>query len=212
MARSRYLIAATEQPRVRRAADATGVTLGVLLFLWSWRAYNRVDDVQATVSETVGSVPDWLAGTLSAIYALGLLYVIGLIVAVLVQWRHRLDAVRDVALVGVTIAILVTTLVRLISGTWPRFLPELGLAEPISQFPLFRVAFIAGVLLVVAPHLTRPMRRIGWGVILVVGASAVGLGLGLPSSALGAFGLGAAASGIVLLVFGSPRGFPDIAS
>ncbi len=212
MARSRYLIAATEQPRVRRAADATGVTLGVLLFLWSWRAYNRVDDAQATVSEIVGSVPDWLAGTLSAIYALGLLYVIGLIVAVLVQWRHRLDAVRDVALVGVTIAILATTLVRLISGTWPRFLPELGLAEPISQFPLFRVALITGVLLVVAPHLTRPMRRIGWGVILVVGASAVGLGLGLPSSALGAFGLGAAASGIVLLVFGSPRGFPDMAS
>ncbi len=212
MARSRYLIAATEQPRVRRAADATGVMLGVLLFLWSWRAYNRVDDVQATVSDIVESVPDWLGGTLSATYTFALLYVVGLIVAVLVQWRHRLDAARDTALVGVTIAILATTLVRLISGTWPRLLPELGLAEPISQFPLFRVAFVTGVLLVVAPHLTRPMRRIGWGVILVVGVSAVGLGLGLPSSAFGAFGIGAAASGIVLLIFGSPRGLPDIGS
>ncbi|MCZ6566862.1 MAG: hypothetical protein O6923_00995, partial [Actinobacteria bacterium] len=212
MARSRYLIAATEQPRVRRAADATGVMLGVLLFLWSWRAYNRVDDVQATMSDIVESVPDWLGGTLSATYTLALLYVVGLIVAVLVQWRHRLDAARDMALVGVTIAILATTLVRLISGTWPRLLPELGLAEPISQFPLFRVAFITGVLLVVAPHLTRPMRRIGWGVILVAGVSAVGLGLGLPSSAFGAFGIGAAASGIVLLIFGSPRGLPDIGS
>ncbi len=74
------------------------------------------------------------------------------------------------------------------------------------------MAVATAMLLVVAPHLTRPMRRLGWGVILVVGVAAVGLGFGLPSSAFGAFGLGAAASGIVLLVFGSPRGFPDISS
>ena len=210
--RSRYLIPATEQPRVRRAADATGVALGVLLFLWSWRAYLRVDDVEATVSEIVGSIPDWVGGTISVVYTFGLLYVVGLFLVVLAQWRQRLDAVRDMVLVSVTIAVLATILVRVISGAWPRLLPELGLAESISQFPLFRVTVIAGVLLVVAPHLTRPMRRFGWGVMLLVAAAGVGLGLGLPSSALGALGLGAASAGIVLLIFGSPRGFPDIGS
>jgi len=207
--RSRYLIPAASQPRVRRAADATGVALGVLLFLWSWRAYQRVDDVEATVSGIVGRIPDWLGGTISVVYAFGLLYVAGLFLAVLAQWRQRLDAARDMVLAAFTIAVLATSLVRLISGSWPRFLPELGLAEPISQFPLFRVAVVTGVLLVVAPHLTRPMRRFGWGVIVLVAVAGVGLGLGLPSSAIGALGLGAASSGIVLLIFGSPRGFPD---
>ena len=179
--RSRYLIPATEQPRVRRAADATGVALGVLLFLWSWRAYLRVDDVEATVSEIVGSIPDWVGGTISVVYTFGLLYVVGLFLVVLAQWRQRLDAVRDMVLVSVTIAVLATILVRVISGAWPRLLPELGLAEPISQFPLFRVTVIAGVLLVVAPHLTRPMRRFGWGVMLLVAAAGVGLDWASPA-------------------------------
>ncbi len=104
MARSRYLIAATEQPRVRRAADATGVTFGVLLFLWSWRAYNRVDDVQATVSDIVASVPDWLAGTFSVVYTAGFVYVVGILLVVLIQWRHRLDAARDMVQVAFTAA------------------------------------------------------------------------------------------------------------
>ena len=198
--RSRYLIPAIEQPRVRRAADVTGVGLGFLLFLWSWRAYNQVDDVEAAASEIVGSILDWVGGTISVVYTFGLLYVVGLFLVVLAQWRQRLDAARDMVLVSFTIAVLVTTLVPVISGTWPRFLSELGLAESISQFPLFRVSVIAGVLLVVAPHLTRPMRRFGWGVILLVAAAGVGLGLGLPSSAFGALGLGAASAGIVLLI------------
>ncbi len=197
---------------MRRAADATGLALGVLLFLWSWRSYLKVADVEATVSEVVGAVPDWLAGTISVVYTAGFFYVVGIFLVVLVQWKHRLDAARDMVLVTFTVAALATTLVRLISGSWPRFLPELGLAEPISQFPIFRVAVVTAMLLVVAPHLTRPMRRLGWGVILAVGAAGVGLGLGLPSSAFGAFGLGAGASAIVLLIFGSPRGFPDTGS
>lgn len=210
--RSRYLIPATEQPRVRRAADATGVALGAFLFLWSWRSYYRVDDVDGAVSEIVSRIPDWLGGTISVLYAVGLFYVVGLFLAVMTQWRTRLDALRDMILAVLATALLATTLVRLASGTWPRLLPELGLAEPISQFPMLRVAVVTSALLVVAPHLTRPLRRFGWGVILFVAAAGVGQGLGLPSSAAGAFGLGAAASGLVLLIFGSPRGFPDIGS
>ena len=91
-------------------------------------------------------------------------------------------------------------------------LPELGLAEPAPQFSIFRVALVTAILLAVAPHMTRPMRRLGWAVILLEGVSGVALGFGLPSSAIGGIALGAVAAGVVFLIFGSPRGYPNIAS
>ncbi len=159
MSRSRYLIATTEQPRVRRSADATGLVVALLIFLMSWRSFNRVVDVDQTMSDLVSTIPEWLTGTLSAVYGLGFVYAIALFVAVLVQWKQRLDAVRDMVLAVVATALLATILVRLISGAWPLVIPELGLAEVIAQFPIFRVVTTTAVLLALAPHLTRPMRR-----------------------------------------------------
>ncbi len=204
MAHSRYLIATTEHPRVRRATDVTLVVFGLLVFLWSWRAYVKVEDLDAAVIDMTQWIPSWLSGTLSVLYGLAFVYAIGLFVAVLFQWKERFDAIRDMFLSVVMTA--------LIGGDWPRYLPELGLAEPISQFPIYRVATVTALLRVVNPHLTRPMRRVGWTMIGLAAISGVGLGFGLPSSAFGAIGLGVAAAGVVLLVFGSPRGYPDMTS
>ena len=68
MARSRYLIATTEQPRVRRAVDATRLIVGLLVVLWSWRVYAKVEDVQSAVDGNLAWVPGWLTGTLSVLY------------------------------------------------------------------------------------------------------------------------------------------------
>lgn len=212
MSRSRYLIATTEQPRVRRAADVTGVVLGLAILLASWRSFNQVADLDQAISDLVSVIPGWLMGTLSAIYGLGIVYATVLFVAVLIQWKHRRDAARDMVLAVVATSLLSTILVRLISGAWPLVIPELGLAEPAVQFPIFRVVLVTAVILAVAPHLTRPMRRFGWLVILLVAFAGFGLGFGLPSSAIGATALGVAAASGVMLVFGSPRGYPDIAS
>ncbi len=212
MSRSRYLIATTEQPRVRRSTDATGLVLSLLILLLSWRSFNQVVDPEQTMSDLVSAIPGWLTGTLSAVYGLGFVYAIALFVAVLVQWKQRLDAVRDMVLAVVATSLLATIFVRLISGAWPLVIPELGLAEVVAQFPIFRVVTTTAVLLAVAPHLTRPMRRFGWLVIILVAFTGFGLGFGLPSSAIGAIALGVAGASSVLLVFGSPRGYPDVAS
>jgi glycosyltransferase 2 family protein len=212
MARSRYLIATTEQPRVRRAADATGVVVGLAILLASWRAFRQVIDLDQTMSDLLSSLPEWLTGTLPAIYGLGGLYAISVFVAVLIQWKQRKDAARDMVLSVIATALISTLLVRVISEAWPLVIPELGLAVPVAQFPIFRVVLVTAVILAVAPHLTRPMRRFGWFVILLVGFAGFGLGFGLPSSAIGAIGLGLAAASSVMLVFGSPRGYPDVAS
>ena len=163
LARNRYLISATEQPRVRRAADASGLAFAVLLFLWSFWVYQHVEDVDVAVADIVAWVPDWLRGTASVTYILVLGYMVILFLAVLTQWRTRLDAVRDMILAVLATGLLGMTLVRLVSGTWPRLLPEWGSSGDISQYPILGVAIVTSALLVVAPHLTRPLRRVGWG-------------------------------------------------
>ncbi len=212
MARDRYLISTTDQPRVRSARDATVGALAVFVFVVAWRNYNRVPDSEAAMDDLVGLIPSWLEGTFSTIYLGGFLFVLGIAVALLFQWRTRLDAIRDQFLALVAVMVLSTIFVRIITDTWPRVLIELDRAELISQFPIFRVALVTAGLMVVYPHLTRPMRRASLVTILLVSISGVGLGLGLPSSAIGAVALGVAGSSLILLVFGSPRGYPDIES
>jgi len=184
----------------------------VLVFLWSWRIFAKVVDVEQTMADLTGTIPDWATGTLSIIYGVGAVYSIGLFVAVLLQWRERFDAIRDMVLAGVTTGVIVTVLVRAIHDAWPLVFPETGLADPTVQFPILRVALVAAILTAVSPHLTRPMRRLGTGVIVLVALSGFAIGFGLPSSAIGAVALGLVAASGVLLVFGSPAGYPNLAS
>lgn len=212
MTDTRYLIPSSGQPRGRRAMDATGMALALVVFLVALWAWSRVDDVEIAVSLILDSVPDWLSGTTSFVYGLCVLYTVLLIIGVGVKWRTATGALRDIVLALVAAGLLGTVLARLITDEWPRMLPELGLAEPLAQFPILRVTIVTAVLLVAAPHFTRPVRRTGWVVILLTAASGVLLGFGLPSSGIGAMALGAAAAESVLLVFGSPRGHPVPAS
>ena len=184
----------------------------MLVVLWSWRSYVRIDDPQARLAELTELIPSWLSGTFGVLYAFAALYAVGLFVSVLFQWRDRFDAVRDMVLSVVMTGVIVVLLVSIISGEWPRVLPETGLAEPVSQFPILRVAIVTAGLRAIDPHLTRPLRRFGWAVILLTAVAGVALGFGLASSAIGAIALGISASSAVLLIFGSPRGYPDLES
>ena len=212
MARTSYLIATEEQPRVRRAADLTGIAVGVFGFLWAWRVFDRAPDPDEASADLLALIPDWLDGFFSVLYTVALLYAVGLFLAVAVQWRTRLDALRDMVLAGLVTGVLASLLVRWISGSWPRYLMELGRADPVAQYPAFRVTVVTAVLLVAAPHLTRPLRRLSWAVITGVAVASVGLGLGLISSAVGGIAIGSAGALVVLLVFGSPRGLPNPSS
>ena len=188
------------------------MAFGLIFFLLGLWAWSREVDVAVAAREIVEWVPDWLSGTTSLIFGLCWLYTVGLIVGVAVKRRVASGAFRDIVLALAGAALLGTVLTRLITDEWPRFLPELALADPLAQFPILRVTIITAVLLAAAPYLTRPVRQFGWVVILLAAASGVLLGFGLPSSAVGAVALGAAAAELVLLVFGSPRGYPETAS
>ena len=79
------------------------------------------------------------------------------------------------------------------------------------SFPVVRLAVIVAVIAVASPYLTRPTRRIGQLLILLLALAALYLGTGLPDAAFAAVVLGWGIAAIVHLVFGSPGGRPTTA-
>ena len=136
--------------------------------------------------------------------------------------RHREGSLRDAAVFATVLCALVAAILLLrgksleftlavavmsalcfvANRAWPYVLPELGLEDPTPRFPVLRVAIVAAVLVASGPHLTRPMRRLGWVTVFLTAFASVGPRYGDPSDAIGAFGIGLVAAGRILLAYG----------
>jgi uncharacterized protein (TIRG00374 family) len=164
--------------------------------------------VDSATGEVFASFPSWMNEVFAIGYALAALFALWILIVALI--KRRWDIAGSILLsVGVAIAVALM-LARAISGDWPIVLPELGNAQATPVFPVMRVAIVASVVFAVSPHVPRAIRWLGWFAVGLVVVSGLGLGLGLPSDALGGVGIGIIAAGAVLLLFGSPAGYPDI--
>ncbi len=209
---NRYFAGSPGQPRVRRASDAVAIGAGLLLLVWTGLSAGAILAFEQLLVDLAGSLPSWSKNVYQIGYLLGFLMVIALFVAVILQGRQRLDLLRDLVL-AVVVSITVAVLLALwLSEAFPSFPPELSGDDPETAFPIVRVALITASIMVAAPQLSRPVRRLGWALVVLVAISGFGLGFGFPSDALGGVGLGLVVGGSILLVFGSPRGYPDMAS
>ncbi len=207
--RASYFVSSDGQPRVRRPNDAFTAVVGLLLVIW---VVIRIDSIAAweqALIDLAQSSPQWVTTLFGFGYALGLLCVLGLIAALIAGGTERRPALRDLIIVAAGAAGLVVLLSLLISDVWPYVLPEIGLEDPAPRFPVLRVAVVTAVSLVVGPHVTRPLRRFGWFVIAATAVASVGLNYGTPAQALGSFGIGLFSAGLLLIIEGSPRGYPD---
>jgi uncharacterized membrane protein YbhN (UPF0104 family)/tRNA A-37 threonylcarbamoyl transferase component Bud32 len=207
---SRYFANEPHHPRVRRAADATSIGIGLLLVFWTAINADRVAAVEAALIDLAGSLPLWFDQLYEIAYFLGLLLIGGLVVSVMAQGSKRVDLLRDMALAIVGSIGIGFVLVWMVDGSFPTILPEFTTGDPVHAFPILRVAILTATIFVASPHLTRPVRRFGWLMIITVAISGYGIGLGFPGDALGGFGLGLAVAGSLLLLFGSPAGYPDL--
>lgn len=170
-------------------------------------AYGEVTTGDQWLLDLLDPLPGWFEDVWRIGYFFGLILVIAVFVGAIAGKRR--DLLRDMGLAVIATVVIAAGAALLISDTFPTLFPELG-DEPDVAFPIIRVAVVTGVIMVAAPHLTRPLRWFGWGTVLLVALSGFGLGLGLPSDALGAVGAGLLAGGTILLIFGSPKGYPDI--
>jgi uncharacterized protein (TIRG00374 family) len=164
--------------------------------------------VDSAAGDVFSALPSWMNEVFEVGYALAALFAIWVLLMALV--KARWDIAGSIVLSAVVAIALGLVLARAISGEWPVILPELGNGQVTPVFPVMRVAIVASVVFAVSPHVPRAIRWLGWFAVGLVVISGLGLGLGLPSYALGGVGIGMVAAGAVLLLFGSPAGYPDI--
>lgn len=195
------------QPRARRASDAVVAVVGVfLLGVGAWASMQSLA-LESAVDDLISELPSWFDDVWAIGYGLAALFI--LMIAVVAIWQRRWDVLGYLILAaGLSVAVGLF-LAWWIEGAWPIVLPEFGDVAPVARFPVLRVAGVTAGVAAAAPFAVLPVRRLGWLVVGVVFLSGIGLGLGQPSDAIGAVGLGLAAAGLVLLVLGSPAGYPD---
>jgi len=187
--------------------DIALLLFGAFLVLITALRADQLGWLDGLVSDLVDDIPSWLDGILSITYLVGGLYALALLLMVAVQGRKRIGLLRALVLSGLVAGLVVTILTRWVSGQWPELFPEFAdEADPI--FTLLRVGIVTAIIMTAAPHVVRPLRRLGWLIILMEAFAGTALLLGLLSDTLGAIGIGMASAGFVLVVFGSPRGYP----
>ncbi len=193
-----------DEPRHRRAADAVLFVFGAVGLLIASLLANSELAGEATATDSLRSLLDWLDAIWRVAYVLAPLFAVALIVIAFATKRQALGLTLLVAL-GLVIG--VSELVdKVVNGSWAGLKPLLVFGE--ATFPPVRIAACVAVIATARPDLARPVRRFGGGVVTVAALAAVVLGESSLSGALAAASVGILVTAFIYLVIGSHAGFP----
>ena len=193
-----------------QSCDVTTVVVGLVFVVWGLVGFGSSRPLEETLKQFAAALPEWAVALLGFGYSLGLIYAI--VVAVTFIVKRRWLALRDVALAALVAGLVTTFLVSSYDELWQPFFTEFVQGELRSQFPIIRVSVVTAVLVASAPYLVRPIRRLGWTIVVMVGVAAVALALSVPSGVVVSVGVGLISAAGIRLVFGSPMGYPDVAA
>ncbi|HLM18518.1 MAG TPA: lysylphosphatidylglycerol synthase transmembrane domain-containing protein, partial [Acidimicrobiia bacterium] len=204
---------ASEQPYRRRTSDWVRLLIGAAIFAFAIWHENDPTQFEKNLFTTLNGLPNELDSLFRLIYSLGALWALGLvIIAALVMKRWRLA--RDLAVGGLVtwaLARIVGALVVSDSSLVHSLDTVVRIDRDAPGFPAVRVAIIVAVISVASPYVTRPVRRLGQMLVLLMAIASLYLGATLPDGALAAVALGWTIAALVHLVFGSPGGRPTAA-
>ncbi len=207
---SRLFIERSGLDLVRRAGDATLIVFGVFLVITNGWYAKRQHSFEEEFGRLVDAIPSWINEAFAWVYAAGLIFILWLLLAAVVRRHPRWDVASRIVMSAAAAMALAALSAHFVNGAWPAILPEFLDTGNLSSFPIVRVAILAAAVSAVGPHLVRPVRLMGWSLLGLVAVAGMGIGLGLPSDALGGIGLGFIAGGSILAFFGSPAGYPSI--
>ncbi|WP_395691759.1 lysylphosphatidylglycerol synthase domain-containing protein [Nocardioides sp.] len=196
----------------RRPVDLAIGVLGVLVVAVSTREVaTGAGDLDAAVRHLADDLPRWLVGVFEAAYFLGFVYAAAAAVLTLLTFTRR-GRLPLTLLLAAAVAIAGVLVASFLAGEgWPDLDPAPAYGASESTFPVVRIAVSAAVLLVLRPWLVLAYRRLSMTIVVIQCLAAWMIGIGGPTDVAGALGVGLAAAGIALVVFGSPAGYPDLA-
>jgi uncharacterized membrane protein YbhN (UPF0104 family)/membrane-associated phospholipid phosphatase len=200
----------TDEKASRRPSDiallAVSAVLALLVGFWAQTESN----VNLNLFRTLNDLSGNMVGLAKGVYALGSIWAVLAVTAVLLLLRQFRVAVY-VVLAGAGawgLALLLNELlgVHTITG--------LDVAVRIGDGPVYPVANVAAITALafgIAPFVVRPLRRILALVILLVCAAAMYLGAGFPADVIGGVLVGFGVAAAVRVLFGAPGGQPSVA-
>lgn len=199
-----------QQELVRRPGDAIQLALAVLLLLVLGLRAPDSTQLGRDLFALVNDLPDAASGFFRVLYALGGVWIV-LVAAGLAAVGRRFRLARDVLIAGLGAWAVASVLAVLIDGQ--------GVGDAVDavirtgsgpSFPLVRAATVLSLVVVAAPYLNRPMRRLGAAAVSVVSLAGMYLAVGSAEDVVGGLLVGWAAAKAVLIVFGSPAGRPSV--
>jgi uncharacterized membrane protein YbhN (UPF0104 family) len=204
----RTFSASRGQPRFRRGSDIVllvpaAVALGAVVAVYPPSRLER------SLGSLLDSVPGWLDPVWELLYAAFALWAIVLVLAALIGRRYgvALQAIASVVAAGVVAFVTA----RLATGHWPELDDMLLLRVDGATFPVVRVAVAAATVLAIAPHVVRPLQRLGRWVLVLGLVGAIFVEVAPPSASLASFLVAVIAASVVRLAFGTSAGQPESA-
>jgi uncharacterized membrane protein YbhN (UPF0104 family)/tRNA A-37 threonylcarbamoyl transferase component Bud32 len=208
--RTRWFGPASEQPYRRRTSDWVRLTVAVGLSAWLVARHGTLTTNEKNLFTFFNQLPGDLKSFFALLYRAAALWAVGVVVvAALVGRRWRLA--RDLAIAGVAAWVTTRLIGALVvdNASLTKSLDVVTrLGDSTPSFPFVLLAVIVAVIGAASPYLTRPMRRIGQLLILLMALAAMYLGTALPDGILAAVVIGWGIAAIVHLAFGSPGGRP----
>jgi uncharacterized membrane protein YbhN (UPF0104 family) len=200
--RIRFFSSASDAARARRPTDAV-ILLASFVALTLASVVPQDAALVVAVTNVVRALPGLLGWFWESCDVLVVVWAIALVVAALVG-RGRLGLLRD-QIAAVVTASLVGAL--LLEGD-ASFASALTIGSPPPIDPAVRLGLAVAVIATTAPHLGRPVRRIGRWLIPAAAAAALALGLTSLLGMVAGLALGYGAAALVHLAVGSPGGRP----
>jgi uncharacterized membrane protein YbhN (UPF0104 family)/tRNA A-37 threonylcarbamoyl transferase component Bud32 len=194
----------------RRPGDAARVVIAVVLFVPLAIHAGHPSATEEAVVRFFDSIPHGARTLFLILYQLAAIWAVGLlVVTVLLLRRWRLA--RDLAAAGATAWVLGRLLAFLLhdADLWDAFRVTFNLTDA-PRFPLVRVSVAVATVLVASPHLSRPARRFGQALVVLLALSSLYLARGIPTDLFAAIVLGWGVAHAVQYAFGTPVGRPSI--
>ena len=172
--------------------------------------------VEVNLFRLINQLPSPLTAPLLGVMQMGALGAVPVIAFIaVVAGRYRLGAV--VAVAGTAAWAGSKFMQWLVDEEAPRLrISQVLLHGSVARspglaFPASHVAVAAAVVIVAAPYIGRPARRVGWLLVGLIAVARVYLGLHLPIDVFGGVALGIAVGSLANLVLGVPANGPSFA-